>query len=307
MRVDRLLSMILILKSKGKVTARELADHFEVSVRTIYRDMEKISQSGIPIVGDGGKGGGYYILENYDVDNLFLDIREMQTVKSIIESLNVVLGSNKQFNNILMKVNNAISTKENEEKLLMNMSHFSMEEELKEYLSIMSSSIEEDRLIAFDYVNRNMELAKRIVEPIQIEFVSGQWYLSGFCRMRNGYRKFKLVRISNLEQREQFIRVRKPTTDELKKIFQKSYENKLVKIELLFNERMGNQLSEYFYKKNITKNSDKSYTVVDYCPYEEGLFRFILGFGCNCRVIKPEKLKIDIQKYINKILDNYND
>ncbi|WP_458788383.1 WYL domain-containing protein, partial [Vallitalea sediminicola] len=80
---------------------------------------------------------------------------------------------------------------------------------------------------------RNMELAKREVEPIRIEFSSGQWYLSGFCRYRKDYRKFKLVRISKLRIGEKFTRINNPSSDELQEIFYKSYEHKLVEVKLL--------------------------------------------------------------------------
>lgn len=307
MRVDRLLSIMLILKNKGKVTAKDLAEHFEVSVRTIYRDMDKISQSGVPIAGDGGKGGGYYILESYDIDNLFFNKGELQIVKTVMNSLEVVLGKNKQFNDILMKVDNAVNSSGNKQVLSINMSHFSMEEELKEYLATMSSAIAEDRLIVFEYINRNMELVKREVEPIRIEFSSGQWYLIGFCRYRKGYRKFKLVRISKLSVGEKFTRVNNPSPDELQEIFIRSYDDKLIDVTLLFDQRIGQQLSEYFHKDDISKNEDGTYIVTEKCPYDEGLFRFILGFGNNCKIISPQWLREDMKKYINKILKNYND
>jgi predicted DNA-binding transcriptional regulator YafY len=72
MRADRFLSILIIISQKGLVTGKELAEHFEVSLRTIYRDIEKISEAGVPIAAIGGKGGGYYLMENYTLNNLFL-------------------------------------------------------------------------------------------------------------------------------------------------------------------------------------------------------------------------------------------
>lgn len=307
MRVDRLLSILLILSNKGKVTAEVLAEHFEVSVRTIYRDVDKISQAGIPIAAIGGKGGGFYIMENYSVDNLFFNKGEFQTLMAVMDGLKVIFGKNQQFNDIVLKFQHSYKKEEgSNDKLNINMSHFSMEDELKEYLHIMNKGIEESKLLLFHYINRNMEHSERTVEPIRIEFSSGQWYLTGYCRNKKDYRKFKLVRIRNLELGDSFLK-KFISKKELEEIFDKSYDKTSIKIKLKFTNRIGNQLTEYFLKERIKKGEDGCFIVEGYFPYEEGLIKFILGFGNECEVIEPEYLREDIKNYLKKILGKYND
>ncbi len=306
-RADRLLSIILILTKKAIVTGQELAEHFDVSVRTIYRDIDKISQAGIPVAAIGGKSGGFYIMENYKLDKLCFNKGELHTLMSVLDSLNIVFGNNKQFYDIILKLQNTYENeKDKNNKLNIDMSHFSMEDELKEFLYIINQGIEESKLLLFQYINRNLELAERNVEPIRIEFFYGQWYLIGYCRSRNDYRKFKVVRMKNLIVGDNFVK-RDISQEELDEIFRKSYDNKNIKVKLKFSNRIGEQLTEYFFKSNI-KRSDEGYLIVEeHFPYDEGLIKFILGFGSECEVIQPSYLREDTKKYLKNILEKYND
>lgn len=113
MRVNRLLSMLLIISKKRLVTGKELSEHFEVSVRTIYRDIEKISEAGIPIASIGGKGGGYYLMENYHIDNLFLNKKEARTFLSVMGNLDFLFGKNNVFNDMILKFENTFEQEAN--------------------------------------------------------------------------------------------------------------------------------------------------------------------------------------------------
>lgn len=306
-RADRLLSIILILSKKAIVTGKELAEHFDVSVRTIYRDIDKICEAGIPVAAIGGKSGGFHIMQNYKLDELHFNKGELQTLIEVLNSLNIVFGNNHQFNDIVLKLKNTYENENDKNnKLNIDMSHFSMESELKEFLYIINQAIEESRLLLFQYINRNLELAKRNVEPVRIEFSYGQWYLTGYCRSRGDYRKFKLVRMKNLILEDNFVK-RDISHEKLDEIFCRSYDNKNIKVKLKFSNRIGEQLSEYFFKDNIKKDSEGYFIVEEPFPYDEGLIKFILGFGCECEVIEPNDLREDTKKYLKKILEKYND
>lgn len=307
MRSDRLLSILIIISQKGLVTGRELADHFEVSLRTIYRDIEKIGEAGVPIAAAGGKGGGYYLMENYNLDNLFFNKKEIAPLLAVVDSLKFLFGNNPQFNDIVLKFEALRSDNEQQyDKLSIDMSHFSMEQELREYLYMMNKAIEDSRLLEFEYINRRMEYARRIVEPIQIEFNSGQWYIIGFCRIRKDYRRFKLVRIRNMKLGEGFCKT--PISKvELDKIFQKSYEKNSIPVILKFSSEIGAQLREYFSENKIKRIENGTYIVEGFFPEDEGLKKFILGFGKDCEVMAPVSLRNEMKSYINKMIQKYND
>jgi predicted DNA-binding transcriptional regulator YafY len=298
--------MLLIISNKGTVTGKELAEHFEVSLRTIYRDIEKLGEAGIPIASIGGKGGGYYIMENYNVDNLFFNKDEASTFIAVMNNLSFLFGKNTRFNDIVLKVENTYKQEKNTNKLDINLSHFSMEDELKAYLFLLNNAIEENKLVVFDYINRSMEYFERTVEPVQITFSAGQWYLVAFCRERNDYRRFKLVRIKNLKMGDNFEK-KDISNEEIQEIIRNSYNKRGITVTLKFTHRMGEQLTEYFQKEKINKTEGNQYIVVDQFPYEEGLLKFILSFGKECEILEPRYLRNELKEYIKKLLLPYND
>ncbi|MDZ5473074.1 YafY family protein [Bacillus sp. 31A1R] len=307
MRVSRMLSILLIILKKGKVTGKELAEHFEVSLRTIYRDIEKIGEAGIPIASFGGKGGGYYIMDSYKVNNLFLNNREANIFIEVMNNLDFLFGSNNQFNDVVLKFENTYKKSSNlTDNLNINMSHFSMEQELVQYLGIMNKSIEESRLLVFEYVNRNLEYKERTVEPLQIEFYKGHWYLIGFCRLRDDFRRFKLVRIRNLRIGEFFVG-QSLTTVEINQILDDGFRKQSINIALKFSNRIGEQLTEYFSVDKITRLEDGHFLVEDSYPNNEGLIKFILGFGLDCEVLKPTELRDEVKEYTKNLYLQYND
>lgn len=305
MRSERLLAIIIIISQKGMVTGKELAEHFEVSLRTIYRDIEKISEAGVPVAAAGGKGGGFYIMEGYNLNNLFFNRREIAPIKAVMDNLSLLFGNNTQFNDIVMKFKSLSQGEERQEKLTVNMSHFSMEKELREYLYLLDKAIEQNRLIEFDYINRRMDYSRRIAEPMQIEFSDGHWYVAAYCRSRNDYRKFKLVRIRNMKLCGSFEK-RDISPEKLKAVFNKSYEKNSLFITMEFSQRIGEQLDEYFSKDMITCSDDGRYKVEGYFSKDDGLMRFITGFGKECEVISPEFFRQEIKKYIKEMLVKYN-
>ncbi|MEK3746510.1 YafY family protein [Brevibacillus sp. FSL K6-0770] len=306
MRVNRLLSMLLILSQKGMVTGKELADHFEVSLRTIYRDIEKIGEAGIPIASLGGRGGGYYLMEHYQVDNLFLNKEEANLFLAVVNDLDFLFGKNEAFNDVLLKLGHTWKRDSGAaDKWSVDMSHFSMEEELREYLLLMNRAITENRLLHFEYINRNMDAACRVAEPVQIAFTSGHWFLVAFCRVRNQYRRFKLVRMRNLTIGEVFAK-RAASREEIAKTIEASYQERGVTVTLRFSSRIGEQLTEYFSKESITKGTDSQYIVVKSFPYEEGLLKFILGFGKDCEIVEPHFLREELKEYVRELLLSYN-
>ncbi len=305
MRVDRLLSILIMISQKGMVTGNELSQSFEVSLRTIYRDIDKLALAGVPIAAMPGKNGGYYLMEGYNFDNLFLNKREIEPLTAVMDNLRQLFGKNEEINSIADKFSALKNySGESTDKLVVNMSHFSMEQELREYLFLINKAIGDNRLLEFTYINRRMESSDRTVEPLQIEFSEGQWFVAGFCRERCDYRKFKLVRMQHLKLGELFIK-RDISSKEIQRVFQESLQKSSIKVSLRFTGRIGNQLGEYFSKSAIRACDDGTYIVEDFFPDDEGLKRFILGFGTECQVEAPEELRESMKAYTRSLYEKY--
>jgi predicted DNA-binding transcriptional regulator YafY len=307
MRVDRLLSIMLMILNKGTITGKELAENYEVSIRTIYRDIEKLCEAGVPIASMGGIGGGFYIMESYNLDKLFFNKREVKPFMEMMNSLKLMFGKNQDFKDLALKFERLYDgEKYSNNNLTINMSHFSMEEELKEGIYIINKAIEDNNLLEFDYINRRMEYSVRIVEPIQIIYNDGEWYLLAFCRNRKDHRKFKLVRMRNIKLGNYFTKS-DVTIEEIKSKLDKDYISKSIKVKLKFPRKAGEQLKEYFPRESITTTVDNFNIVEEFYPYEEGLIKFILSLGNDCEVIEPLYLRRAIEKYIKELLKKYND
>jgi predicted DNA-binding transcriptional regulator YafY len=302
-----MLSIIIILSQKGLVTGKQLAEHFEVSLRTIYRDLEKIGEAGVPIASTGGTGGGYYLMKNYNLNNLFFNKKEIEPLIAVMDNLKLLFGNNKEFNDITLKFETLKNPQEySYDKLSIDMSHFSMEQELKEYLFLINKGIEDAKLLEFLYINRNMEYKERIVEPLQIEFSDGHWYIIAYCRVRKDYRKFKLVRIRNLRLGENFVKDL-ISIEKIKSKLSEGYEKNSISVTLKFSSDIGEQLGEYFSKDKIEVVENNFYVVKDKFPKDDGLKKFILGFGDKCEVIAPIELREEMKIYIKNIYKKYND
>ena len=307
MGVDRLLSIILIVSKKGRVTGKELAEHFEVSLRTVYRDIDKLCEAGLPIASEGGKGGGFYMMENFSPESLTLKKDEMLTLKALMDNLGFLFGRNSQFNDILAKFEAAGRSKNAvKDMLTINMSHFSMEKELKEYLHLISQAIDDSLSLELEYINRRHEYEKREVLPYYIDFSSGEWYLVGFCKVRNAFRRFKLVRIRGIKPEKGFVK-QELSIEDISRIIREDYGKKSIRVLMKFSGRIGAHLKEYFPEDAIEPQKDGSCLVEDHFPHEEGLIRFLLGFGSECEVLKPEYLRLEIKKYMTEMLRKYND
>ncbi len=295
MRVDRLLAIILYLSNRGKTTAKILAEHFEVNIRTIYRDIDKLCEAGVPICAEGGKGGGYYLMENYSVDQLYLGTDKMDSLLAIIDNVQNVIGKNDYVQEILQRHKD--QRKESDDRFSINMSHFSMQENIKDYMYLTSKAIRESRLISFSYTNRRFQEEMRIVEPVYIYFGDGTWYLNGYCRIRKGYRRFKFIRMKDIFLGDTY-EGNGITMNELRALNYKQYRAISIKVVLRFDEKYGKRLHEYFEKETITQNADGSYDAYDYFPHDEGLIRHILGFGTGCEVVEPISLRDEVKAYL---------
>lgn len=307
MKSERLLSILLILMSRGRVTGKELAEHFEVSLRTIYRDIDEISRTIVPIYAESGKGGGYRIMEGYELDKSLLTQRDVKPLVSVMKGLKTVLGRNDSFNNTILKFE-ALYDKHDDgyDEMVINMVKSGEEEAVRKALDTIRAAIDDNRCLIFEYINRKFEQEERIVEPVQLEFTNGQWHLSAFCRNRKDYRSFKLDRMKDIKLGEAF-ESRKISTEELDKIFTEGYVNKSIKVVLKFSERMRHQLTEHFRPSRIIYTDDGYSLVEVLSPNEEGLKKYILSFGLDCEVIEPVWLRNELREYAGKICEMYGE
>lgn len=211
MKVDRLVSIIMILLDKERIGAQELADMFEVSPRTIYRDIDTINMAGIPVCSAPGVGGGFEIMQKYKIDRKVFSTADLSAILMGLSNLsNMIRGD--ELVNALAKVKSFIPADRAKDieikanQIYIDLSPWMGNRNIQPYLEIIKTALQESRLLTFEYADRYGNKTERTAEPYQLVLKSSHWYWHGYCHKRNDFRLFKLSRTSNLQIQENFLR-----------------------------------------------------------------------------------------------------
>lgn len=291
---NRLFEILYILLQKKKVTAKELAEKFEVSTRTIYRDIEALSSANIPIYMSKGKDGGISILEEYVLNKSILSEEEQNQILFALQSLEKM---NSQSEKDILEKMSTIFNKKVTDWIKIDFSSWSPSNE--NTFQIIKSAILNKQLIEFTYYNSTGEKNSRIVEPLQIWFKDKSWYLISYCRLKKDYRFFKLTRMKEVKLLEEHFEREMPEQNEEKKNF------KNILLELEISKEMSYRVYDEFDSNEITKKDDGNFIVKVEFPENEWVYSFILSFGEYAKVLSPEYAKNIVKEKLQKTLENY--
>lgn len=301
MRIDRLIGILSILLQKEKITAPELAEHFEVSRRTINRDIEELCKAGIPIVTWQGQGGGISIMDGYRMDRTLLTNKEMQDILVGLRSLDSVNGTNR-YVQLMEKLSvDSSNFMTGNQSVLIDLSSW-YQTALASKIELIRSAIDSKRELEFIYYSPRGE-TKREVEPYYLIFKWASWYVWGWCKVRRDFRMFKLNRMEQLSLSESLFESRScPLPDlrdstvfsggmEVKALFRPEYKWKLVE------EYGGNCYTEQedgrlLFQTNTFANKDY-------------LIDWIFSFRDGVELIEPEEVRIEIKEVLETMRDIY--
>ena len=299
MQINRLFNIIYILLGKKNVTAKELAERLEVSVRTIYRDIDVLSNAGIPIYTNKGKGGGVALLEDFTLNKSMLSESEQNQILMSLQSLNAG-----RFPNIepLIEKLSAVFNKESMNWIHVDFSHWGSGEEEREKFDILKSGILNRNLITFHYFSSYGEKSERTVEPLRLLFKGQNWYLSGFCRDKNDYRIFKITRIKNVKLLNETFEREAPKEAWVSNEMEGS---KIVTLLLRIEKRMSYRVYDEFQEEHIQRNEDGSFNVTVSFPEDEWVYGYILSYGNYAEVLEPKHIRDIIRGKLQESLNKY--
>lgn len=308
MKIDRLVSIMMVLLDKKRIGAQELAEMFEVSPRTIYRDIDSLGMAGIPIHATSGVGGGFEIMENYKVDKQVFSSAELSTILMGLSSLSNMVQEN-DLANALAKVKSFIPAdhaKDIEVKtnqLTIDLSPWLGNRNIQPYLEIIKAAMQENKLLSFDYSDTHGNKTARTAEPYQLILKNSHWYWQGYCLVRNDFRLFKLARMSNLEiQKETFTpRDRQKPQLDFADIF--STMRRTIKIRI--HESVMDQVLDYATYEDFLPDGAKHY-IVDF-PFIENdyWYNILFSFGSNCECLEPLHVRREMKRRIQEIAALY--
>jgi len=296
MKIDRLLGILMQLINKEKVTAKELADHFEVSVRTIQRDMDTLSMAGIPLYADVGKNGGYALLDNYKLEKSFLSKSEANILIKFLENLDGIGGS-KEIHSICNKFQIISNSTEDDEKLIIKLSPLISDEFFKANLSSLSSARDSLSKVDIKYYDVNFNETQRTIHPYTLLMLGTIWYVYGYCELRMDFRLFKLSRIISVEVLEdKFDKIDSPTEKPWESnTYDKEYEERII---LKLDKCLLGKIADIFDYHNCDIKDD--YILVTFNSIiDEWIFPILLSLTPYVEILKPVHLK---KSYTEKLI-----
>lgn len=298
MESGRLFEILYYLMENKQTTAKQLADKFEVSTRTIYRDLDKLLVAGIPIITKQGVDGGVSLDENFVFDKSLLDESQQEQILLALSSLSSLHVSEYQE---LLKHMQTIFQKESEEWLDVNFSSWHQDQEMNEKFSQLKDAILKHLRITFHYINAQGQKSHRDVFPIKLFYKNNAWYLYGYEVKKADYRTYKLTRIQQLVIKdEQFDRSAFYKEPHL------TYEENQTKIDVVlkFQKYLGSFVYDQFSDQDIQEKED-GYWIHTSMPYHPWFLSFLLTFGSGVEIIEPHSLREEMLHEIHTLLKIY--
>lgn len=289
MKIDRLIGILSVLLQEEKVTAPELAEKFEVSRRTINRDIEDLCMAGIPIQTEQGAGGGIRIMDGYRMDRTLLTSKDMQMILAGIRSLDSVSGSH-YYSRLMEKIKTGSSDfVSGRDSILIDLSSW-YKDSLAPKIEVIQTAIEERKLLSFVYYSPRGESVRKI-EPYFLVFKWSSWYVWGWCCEREDFRLFKLNRMDRTEIAEERYQVRAVPAPDLSN--EKIFPGKIW-VKAVFEPEMRWRLVEEFGPSCFEVQEDGK--LLFHCEYTdiEHMVQWLLTFRDHVEVLEPEEIRREI-------------
>lgn len=315
MKLDRLMSILVVLLRKERVQAKELAEMFDVSVRTILRDVEALNLAGIPIVTYQGLKGGIGIAEGYRLDRSILTDEEMATIITALRSLTTTI-SNPKHEVLMEKFKNTLSASQRNlmnykiNQFIVDLTPWSSNKELKLKTDLIHHAIEKCREITFIYKDSTGKTTDRRAEPYSLVLKAQKWYLYGWCLKRDDFRLFKLSRMNEIEVLDKVFLPKEVSLEEFPWESEWKQPDNMIELRLIFEKELKDIVEEWFHA-DVIPQDDGRLMVRIMLPENNWLYGFLLSFGPAVEVVSPPHIRKilaeiagDIQK---KYLENMTD
>lgn len=299
MKIDRMIGILSILLQQEKVTAPYLAEKFEVSRRTINRDIDALSMAGIPLVTEQGRGGGISIMEGYKINRTLLSTSDMQAILSGLRSLDSVSGTNR-YAQLMEKLSaGASSLLAGDNHILIDLSSW-YKSSLSPKFELLHGAILSGHKVSFTYSAPKGE-SRRTAEPYNLIFQWAGWYLWGWCESRQDFRLFKLMRMTDLQIAEPFEKrsVRLPDLTP-ERVFPSIYHVK-AKIHPAYKWR----LVEEYGPESFTCEPDGSLLFSAPFVDQTSIVGWIVSFGGGAELLEPAEFRQDVLRFAENIREKY--
>lgn len=299
MSEGRLFQILYHLLYKGETTASELANKFEVSTRTIYRDIDKLSGAGIPVYTTTGYRGGIHLDDTFVLNKSLLSENDIQSILMGTESLSAISFSSST--EVISKLQ-ALFKIDSANWMQVDYSRWGCSAKKEQHtFALLKEAIQNKYQVHFKYYNSKGEASNRICNPLKLIFKDRAWYLYAHCLVRNNGRLFRISRIRELELTDQsFENIQ---NHEEPNIFS-SLTGPLIEMELAFSKKSAYRIYDIFDEEVITTAKD-CLIVKTSMPEDEWLFSFLMSFGDELTILSPLALKDKLIKRYKAALKHF--
>lgn len=285
MQESRLFQIVYHLLDKGHTTAPELAEKLEVSVRTIYRDIDALSGAGIPIYAETGRNGGIHLMHDFVLDKAVLSKDEKQEILTALQSINTTQGI--QSSKTLQKLSGLFHI-DSKNWLEVDFSRWGSKDFDNEKFHALKSAIIHCQSVKIRYASSYEEISERIVQPAKLIYKSKAWYLKAFCTEKQSFRTFKLTRIIDFELlNEHFAHQHSIKPDSMDTPSEETYPL----ITLRFPKEMAYRVYDEFEQTEVQHQADGCFIVSTRMPEDSWLVGFLLSFGSQVEILSPASLR----------------
>jgi predicted DNA-binding transcriptional regulator YafY len=299
MQINRLLEIVYVLLFQKTATAKELAERFQVSQRTIYRDIDALSLAGIPVYTEKGRGGGISLLPDFVLNKSILSEQEQNEILSALHGLSVIHTAG--VGQVLQKLS-AVFNKTAAPWLEVDFSDWGYGN--RQLFNDFKTAILARRVVEFDYYNAQGEMMRRRVEPQLIWFKSKAWYVKGFCLTRMDGRVFKLTRVRNLIATGERFAARDASAPSLPKPPARR-PIPFTCLTLRIAADMAYRVYDEFCEDSVSVEPDGSFLVAVTWPEDEWVYGTILSYGEKAEVLEPEHIRDIIRDRASGIVARY--
>ena len=308
MKIDRLVSIIMILLDKKRIGAQALADMFEVSSRTIYRDIETINMAGIPVRSTSGVGGGFEIMQEYKIDKNVFSTADLSAILMGLSNLsNMIRGD--ELVNALAKVKSFIpADKAKDIELKTNQIYIDLSpwmgiKNIQPYLEIIKTALQENKLLSFEYADRYGNKTTRTAEPYQLVLKSSHWYWQGYCHKRNDFRLFKLSRMSNLQIQDEVFTPRNYQNPQLD--FTDILKTMQTTIKIRIHTSIMDRVLDYCTYEDFSPDGNEHWIVSFPFIENEYYYNILFSFGDKLECLEPLHIRTELKRRVYNIANIY--
>lgn len=308
MKIDRLVSIIMLLLERKKISAPELAEMFEINLRTVYRDLETINQAGIPIITYRGANGGFGIMEEYKIEKKLFTISDITALLIGLGSIHSTMSS-EELLNTMAKVKGLIPAEQMKDielksnQITIDHTPWFGNKSVKLNVERIKTAINKNKYIAFKYFDRLGKKSQRRIEPYRLVLKNSEWYMQGYCTTREDFRIFAISNISSLELLEDTFLPREIDYESLDIYFRT--DRKSITIKLLVDEPLRDLMTEFCGEDKIESYGNNKF--IAYFPFVEDdyMYSYLLRFGHKCVCLEPENVRLEFIRRIKNSLNAY--